>query len=182
MKTKLAGILCGCAICAGLAAMTPLTARAAGEIQTATGVAEVKGFESDVKGALREYKNVTIEAKDGDVVMRGYVATQEEKTALEQKIRAVPGVKYVRDEVTVGQGALDAVGEYVGDAAMTTAVKTKLLAAKGLDSLDIHVKTVDGAVTLSGEVENAAQVELAGKVAKEIKGVKEVVNNLSVKK
>lgn len=74
------------------------------------------------------------------------------------------------------------VGEYVGDSAVTAKVKSKFLAQKGLDSLDIKVVTVDGIVTLMGNVDTADQAALAEKVAKEVGGVTKVDNKLVVKK
>lgn len=73
------------------------------------------------------------------------------------------------------------VGEYVGDAAVTAKVKSKFLAQKGLDSLDIKVVTVDGIVTLMGNVDTTAQAALAEKTAREVEGVIKVDNKLTVK-
>lgn len=75
-----------------------------------------------------------------------------------------------------------AVGEFLDDTSITTSVKTRLMAEKGLDSLDISVKTVDGVVTLTGEVNTETQVTVAGKVAGTAYGVKKVDNQLTVKK
>jgi len=69
---------------------------------------------------------------------------------------------------------------YATDAAITTAVKAKYLAEKGLDSMDIKVKTVNGVVTIRGQVMEKSQVGLAEKIARETDGVRSVVNKLSV--
>jgi len=74
------------------------------------------------------------------------------------------------------------VSEYLDDAAVTAKVKSKFIGQKGLDSLDIKVVTVDGNVTLMGDVDNAAQVGLAENAAKEVEGVNTVSNKLVVKK
>lgn len=75
---------------------------------------------------------------------------------------------------------IGAAKEVVEDSVITAKIKAEILATKGLDSLDIHVKTKNGTVTLSGKVKDVAQVELAGKVARNSNGVKEVINELSV--
>ncbi|HWC95359.1 MAG TPA: BON domain-containing protein [Candidatus Sulfopaludibacter sp.] len=49
--------------------------------------------------------------------------------------------------------------------------------AKG-GALDVQCK--DGVVTLTGVAENAKQRDRAGAVAKKVKGVKQVVNNLTL--
>lgn len=80
------------------------------------------------------------------------------------------------------QESKESTGKYIDDAGITTKVKTKFLAEKGLDSLDIKVVTVDGTVTLIGEVDKAEQIALAKKAALEVKGVREVKNELTLKK
>ncbi len=72
------------------------------------------------------------------------------------------------------------VGRYGTDAAITTQVKAKLAANQGLSSFDIHVETNQGVVTLTGTVNMEAKRELAGRIAKDTKGVKSVVNDIVV--
>jgi hyperosmotically inducible protein len=69
----------------------------------------------------------------------------------------------------------------VDDAAITTKVKTAVLAEPGLKSLQIDVDTKNGVVTLSGTVDNASMKERANQVAQSVSGVKSVVDNLAVK-
>ena len=73
-------------------------------------------------------------------------------------------------------------GEYLDDAAITAKVKGTFVGQKGLDSLDIKVVTVDGAVTLMGDVDNQSQIGLAENAAKQVEGVKRVDNQLVLKK
>lgn len=72
-------------------------------------------------------------------------------------------------------------GEYADDSAITAKVKSALLAKKGIPSADISVETYHGVVQLSGFVDTAEQIRLAGKTAAGVKGVKEVKNSLNVK-
>jgi hyperosmotically inducible protein len=72
-------------------------------------------------------------------------------------------------------------GEYVDDSTLTAKVKSALLAKKGVSSAEISVETYHGVVQLSGFVDTAAQIKLAGRTAARVKGVKEVKNSLNVK-
>lgn len=72
-------------------------------------------------------------------------------------------------------------GEYVDDSTITAKVKSALLAKKGVSSAEISVETYLGVVQLSGFVDSADQVQLAGRTARGVKGVKEVKNSLNVK-
>ncbi|MCL2124251.1 MAG: BON domain-containing protein [Desulfovibrionaceae bacterium] len=69
---------------------------------------------------------------------------------------------------------------YVSDSALTTELKAKFLAEKGLDSMDIKVTTTNGVVTLRGQVEKEYQSGLAERIARETKGVRGVHNKISV--
>ena len=80
-----------------------------------------------------------------------------------------------------GDRDTQSTGEHIDDAATTSRVKSAL----GNDSLykypDVHVTTFKGTVQLSGFVDNRAQKSQAGSIAKNAEGVKDVVNNISVK-
>jgi hyperosmotically inducible protein len=69
---------------------------------------------------------------------------------------------------------------YASDSAITTELKGKFLAEKGLDSMDIKVVTNKGVVTLRGQVVRESQSDTAERIARETKGVRKVVNKISV--
>jgi predicted small secreted protein len=69
----------------------------------------------------------------------------------------------------------------VDDAAITTKVKSAVLAEPGLKSLQINVDTKDAVVTLSGTVDTPALKDRAVQIAQSVQGVKSVTDNLSVK-
>ena len=72
------------------------------------------------------------------------------------------------------------VKTYTTDSALTAEIKGKFLVEEGLDSLDLKVKTTNGIVTLRGQVEKEYQSGLAERIARETKGVRGVVNKISV--
>ncbi|MDQ3488397.1 MAG: BON domain-containing protein [Acidobacteriota bacterium] len=76
----------------------------------------------------------------------------------------------------------DRDGNSVGDAGLTTKVKTKFLADNDISGLKIDVDSKNGIVTLTGNVPTAAEKALALKVAKSTDGVKSVVDRLKVVK
>jgi hyperosmotically inducible periplasmic protein len=77
------------------------------------------------------------------------------------------------------QAAKD-TGANITDAAITTAVKTKLLADTKVGGLKIDVDTNDHVVTLTGPVHSAAERAEAVRLAKTTTGVKSVVNKLVI--
>jgi osmotically-inducible protein OsmY len=72
-------------------------------------------------------------------------------------------------------------GEYIDDSVITTKVKTALVRDDSTPGSAIKVETFKGAVQLSGFVDTPAQKAQAGVVASRVEGVKEVVNNITVK-
>ncbi|EHP44118.1 transport-associated protein [Cupriavidus basilensis OR16] len=74
----------------------------------------------------------------------------------------------------------DKVEQSVSDSAITTKVKTKLLATKDLRSTGIHVKTKDGTVNLRGSVPTKEQHQLAVDATRSVEGVSSVNDELKV--
>jgi osmotically-inducible protein OsmY len=70
--------------------------------------------------------------------------------------------------------------QYAKDTAITMDIKTTFAQDPKLKSRDIGVKTLNGAVQLSGFVSSKKEVIRAGIEALRIKGVKSVHNNLIV--
>jgi osmotically-inducible protein OsmY len=75
----------------------------------------------------------------------------------------------------------ESTGEYVDDSVITTKVKAQLAADDFFKSFEIGVETFKGIVQLSGFVNSQQVIERAGQIAKGVKGVKSVRNNLIVK-
>jgi len=75
------------------------------------------------------------------------------------------------------------VGPALSDTAITTSIKTKLLAdsTDGLNNIkDISVTTSAGEVTLTGKVDRHEQKTAAEKIALGVNGVRRVVNQIQV--
>jgi hyperosmotically inducible protein len=77
--------------------------------------------------------------------------------------------------------ATQSAGAKVDDAAITTKVKTALMAEPGLRSLEINVDTHDNVVTLNGTVDSQEKKQRAMQIAQGVDGVKSVSDNLVVK-
>ncbi len=75
----------------------------------------------------------------------------------------------------------ESTGEYVDDSVITTKVKALLAEDDFLKSFQISVETYKGIVQLSGFVNSRQAVDKAGQIARSVKGVKSVKNNLIVK-
>jgi hyperosmotically inducible protein len=74
----------------------------------------------------------------------------------------------------------ETTGEYIDDSVITMRVKSALAENPNVKSYDINVKTLKGAVQLSGFVDKKSEAAVAGAVASNVNGVKKVHNNIVV--
>jgi osmotically-inducible protein OsmY len=75
----------------------------------------------------------------------------------------------------------ESTGEYIDDATITSKVKAAFVGDKQVSALDIHVTTYKGVVQLSGFADNPDEVQRATELARNVKGVKAVRNNVQLK-
>ena len=120
---------------------------------------------------------------DGNVTLTGTAdnVAQKELTAVYAK--DIDGVKSVNNEITVTN--LPAPGETMGDkmddASITSQVKYALLSHKGASALHTKVVTDDGKVRITGDAKSDAEKSLVTKLASDVRGVRSVDNDMSVK-
>jgi osmotically-inducible protein OsmY len=75
----------------------------------------------------------------------------------------------------------ESTGQYIDDSVITTKVKSELAADDFLKSFQISVETYKGVVQMSGFVDSQKAVDTAGQIARSVKGVTSVKNDLIVK-
>lgn len=139
------------------------------------------------------------------VTLTGKVDTANAKEQAVAIARNTEGVRDIIDQVTVSETAAttgiddkaretgreaadkmregaDNTGRVMTDAAITTAVKSKLLADTAVAGLKIDVDTNNGVVTLNGTVATRTEADRALTLARETDGVKRVIDNLTVRR
>lgn len=72
-------------------------------------------------------------------------------------------------------------GEYVDDSVITTKVKAAIFNEPTLKATEINVETFKGVVQLSGFVNSQADINKAVEVARSIKGVESVKNDMRLR-
>ena len=72
-------------------------------------------------------------------------------------------------------------GEYLDDQTLTARVKSALFADPNVSGFQVNVDSYKGTVSLSGFVDTAAQKARAEDIARQVSGVRQVQNNLSVR-
>lgn len=79
------------------------------------------------------------------------------------------------------ENAANKTATAIDDTAITTKVKSAMIADPALKALQINVDTKNGVVTLAGAVDSQAMKDKATEVTQTVSGVKSVDNNLTVK-
>ncbi len=80
--------------------------------------------------------------------------------------------------VTRGQ---ETVGAYLDDTGITTAVKSRFYEDKDVAGSSISVETLNGTVLLSGFAKNTLERNKAESIARSVKGVTSVRNEIAVR-
>ncbi len=75
----------------------------------------------------------------------------------------------------------EGTGQYVDDTVITTKVKAAVLGDSSLKSAEIKVETFKGIVQLSGFVSSQSDINEAVALARGVKGVKSVSNDMQLK-
>ena len=123
-------------------------------------------------------EHIKISSKDGAVVLAGTVADETHKPMAQDTAEALPGVKSVDNRIQI-TGDRPAENS---DAWISMKVKAALLYRRNVSGTKTEVYVRDGIVTLKGEAANQAQKDLTAEYAKDINGVKEVKNEMTVGK
>jgi osmotically-inducible protein OsmY len=143
-------------------------------------------FHRSVSGIKTE-----IDVKDGIVTLRGEADNQAQKDLTTEYAKDIEGVKDVKNEMTVAKISKETkeiketketrtTGDKIDDASITALVKTTLLYHRSTSGLHTKVETKNGVVTLSGKAKNAAERDLATKLAKDVNGVEDVNNKMTI--
>jgi hyperosmotically inducible protein len=93
---------------------------------------------------------------------------------------ALAGITIIGSGCSVGRGQQTA-GSYVDDAAITTSVKAKMAEDKTVSATSISVETLNGTVQLSGFAKSGAEKMQAENIARGVKNVKSVRNDIVVR-
>ena len=92
----------------------------------------------------------------------------------------VGAVYYIFARNSSVRNAFYSIQESTQDAATTSRVRTALLLSKQVSPFDIKVQTIQGEVTLEGQVPSEQVKTVAGAIAQDTSSVKQLHNNLGV--
>ncbi len=154
--------------------------------------------------------NIEIETVNGVVNLTGSSTSKANASRAVSLAKQVAGVKSVKNNITIdpsnAAAARDSTDQRkntvaesgvpatksnsgsggsrseqpVKDTEITTKVKAKFVEDKTVSATDIHVKTVNGVVQLTGNAKSKDESAKAAEIARSTEGVKSVKNNIKV--
>ena len=124
-----------------------------------------------------------VAVKDGVVTLSGTAESGAQKDLTETYVKDIPSVKSVVNNLVIvpPTAGSASVAEYIDDASITSEVKYALLSHGSTSALSTKVTTVGSVVSISGVADSGAEKDLVTRLAQDSRGVKSVVNDMTVK-
>ena len=118
---------------------------------------------------------IKADSKDGEVTLTGTVSEESHKLLAESTVSSLPGVKLVLNQIKVGDGPAER-----SDTWLFMKVKNTLAFHRSVSASKTKVVLDQGVVTLTGEASSQAAKDLATEYVKDVEGIKDVKNEMTV--
>ncbi|MDP3587886.1 MAG: BON domain-containing protein [Sulfuricurvum sp.] len=117
-------------------------------------------------------ENIKISSKNGIVKLSGEVLDESHKPMAQDTVEALPGVKSVENTIVIKNDK--------SDTWIKIKIQTVLAFHSNVNASKADVNVKNGVVTLKGKAISQAQKELTAEYAKDVEGVKEVKNEMTL--
>tara|TARA_Y100000992_G_C21265847_1_gene493907 strand:+ start:1442 stop:2032 length:591 start_codon:yes stop_codon:yes gene_type:complete len=124
--------------------------------------------------------NIDVEVSQARVLLTGTVENVDLKIEATRIAWGVKGVQTVINEIQISNS--DNILNYADDLVISTKVKGKLILNENINSLNYSVETVNKLVYIIGIAQNKSERDLVINITKEVYGVEEVIDYISIKK
>jgi len=126
------------------------------------------------------FSDITVEVNEGRALLIGVVDTPEDRLEVLKIVWRQHGVSEVINEITIGKYEHSIKG-IATDSWITTQLKSKLLLAQSVKSMNYNIETIDRVVYLIGIAQNQEELDAATSIASKIKYVEKVVSYVRLK-
>ena len=124
------------------------------------------------------FLNISTNVNDGRVLLTGVVQSQEIRIDAVKSVWEISGVKEVMNEIEVGDQTT--LKEYANDLWINAKVKSLAAQVVGFRVLSYNFETIKGKVYIAGISSRPEQLEEIITAIKTVKGVKEIVNYVTL--
>jgi len=122
-------------------------------------------------------RKIDVDTVAGEVILSGYVDSQQEVDKAGSIAKSVAGVVRVKNELQIGSRTM---GQSIDDKVLGSKIKAQLMKEPGIRSLSIDVDVYSGTAKLSGTVASQEQKKEILDLVRSVEGVKDVVDNLQI--
>ncbi len=123
--------------------------------------------------------NVDIEVSQGRVLLTGTVDNIDLRIEATRIAWGVKGVQTVINEIQISQS--DSILNFADDLVISTKVLARLMLDEEINSLNYNIETVNKIVYIIGISSSSEEKQKAIELSKEVFGVKEVVDYITIK-
>jgi osmotically-inducible protein OsmY len=125
------------------------------------------------------FADCNLQIQEGRVLVTGAVKNPDTRAEAIQLAWKAKGVREVINEIEVtDQGG---VGAYARDTAIVTELRSKLLFAKDIQSVNYSIESVNGVVYMLGVAQNQVELDKAINIARNVNYVRRVVSHVLLK-
>jgi hyperosmotically inducible periplasmic protein len=143
------------------------------DAQIVTSVKDTYVFKTFLKDS-----DIKIDSKEGVVTLTGTVPDDPSRQLAHETAAMIAGVKSVDNKLeTKGEVAAEN-----SDGWIHSRVRVMLLTHRNVSAVSTEISVKNGVVTLKGEADSKAQLQLTTEYAKDVDGVKSVKNEMTVAK
>jgi osmotically-inducible protein OsmY len=123
--------------------------------------------------------NCNLQVQEGRVLVTGAVKDPDTRAEAIQLAWKAKGVREVINEIEVtNEGGF---GNYARDTAIVTELRSKLLFAKDIQSVNYSIESVNGVVYMLGVAQNQTELDKAINIARNVNYVRRVVSHVLLK-
>lgn len=162
----------------GGAVTTAMDVRSKEEVKNDTEIS-VSANKRLIDDKRAEWSGVTLLVFARHVVLAGAVKTDDAKRIVADVVRTDQRIRSLTNDLAVIKKAGDD-GSLVKDKTIDAKINAALTAAKGIGSVNMRWKTVNGNVVLMGAAQSKDEAQLAVAKIRELDGVKSVKSHLRI--
>ena len=177
--------LCGCpvAIVGGLVAAGG-TGYAANQERGVTGTFDDMTIKTNIQNAWLQVnplmqRDFTITVYEGRTLLTGMTPSPELKAQAAQVASQIPGVRTIYNEIEVAPG--EGAWASVKDTWISSQIRSNLMFASQVRSVNYTVDTVNGSVYLIGSARTQAELDRVTEAARNVPDVKRVVSYVEIR-
>lgn len=125
------------------------------------------------------FLRVGIEVLEGRVLLTGSVTNAQDRVEAVRLTWTVTGVREVLNEIQVTERG--GLADTLADARISASLRFQMMADRGITDINYSIDTVNGIVYLIGIAQDQVELDRVLNYARNISGVKQVVNHVVLK-